>query len=325
MWLTRFGAPEVLVARPTPDPVPADGQVVVDVEAVSITFVETLVRAGRAPWPGPAPEPPYVPGNGVGGVVSGVGLGVDPEWLGRRVVTGTGGTGAYAERVAVAVGSLVRVPDGLGMLEATAVLADGRTALGLSQLAAITRDDWVLVEAAAGGVGSLLVQLVINAGARVIAAAGGAEKGQRAIGLGATYAVDYDRSDWPDDVRSIVRGSSVSGERGVDVVFDGVGGGVGATALGLVTSGGRFVSFGLASGSPTDTAAASDRGVTVIGFRELGSLGARSAELTASALDLAARGLLKPLIGQTFPLAEAARAHAAIESRATIGKTLLLP
>lgn len=313
VWLTQFGAPDVLVERETPDPTPGEGEVVVDVEAVSITFIETLVRAGRAPWPGAAPQPPYVPGNGVGGTVSQIGTGVDESWLGRRVVTGTGGSGGYAEKVAVPVAGLMPVPDGFDIRDATALLADGRTALGLTQLADPKPGERVLVEAAAGGVGSLLVQLSVNAGATVIAVAGGPDKCRVARDLGATTALDYDEPGWPAEVRA---------GGGVDVAFDGVGGAIGQAALALVRDGGRFVSFGLASGAPTDTSQAS---VPVIGFRELGALGSRSAELTAAALELAAAGTLKPLVGQVFALADAAKAHTAIESRATVGKTLLVP
>jgi len=315
VWMTSFGLPEVLQARETPDPVPAEGQVVIDVTVASITFIETLVRGGRSPFPGGSPEPPYVPGNGVGGVVAMLGPGVDGDWLGRRVVTGTGGSGGYAERVAVPVAGLVVVPDSLDLDVATALLADGRTALGLSQLAAPQPGEWVLVEAAAGGVGTLLVQLAANAGARVIAAAGGARKLDTARECGASLTVDYGHAGWEAKVREAV------GDRGVDVAFDGVGGDIGATALKLVAAGGRFVQFGLASGRPTDTTGTA---ATVIGFRELGSLGSRSAELAAAALELAAQSRLRPVIGQTFPLVNAAEAHAAIEARSTIGKTLLV-
>ena len=311
--MTEFGAPDVLVARETPDPNPADGQVVVDVTAASITFIETVVRAGRSSFPTGAPEPPYVPGNGVGGVVSAVGGGVDPAWIGVRVVTGTGGSGGYAEKVAVPVTGLVRVPDGVDLMDATALLADGRTASGLMLLAAVRPGERVLVEAAAGGVGTLLVQLASAAGASVVGAAGGERKCEVARGLGADRVVDYRQPDWASEVRAATGG--------VDVVFDGVGGPIGTAALGLVRPGGRFVQFGMAAGRPTDTAGAA---VTVIGFRELGALGARSVELATSALAKAAAGELRPVIGQTFPLARAADAHAGIESRATVGKTLLV-
>ena len=310
VWLTRFGAPDVLVARDTPDPIAADGEVIVDVAAVSITFIETLIRAGRMPFPGGAQEPPYIPGNGVGGTVSSVGAGADPSWIGRRVVTGTGGSGGYAERVAVPASGLIPVPDGLDLADATALLADGRTALGLFSFAAPEPGEWVLVEAAAGGVGTLLVQLVRDAGANVVAAASGRHKLAVAEELGAALTVDYGQPGWEAAVPA------------VDVTFDGVGGAIGAAALARTRPGGRFVQFGLASGQPTDTSQASD--VTVIGFDELRGLASRSAELAAAALDRAAAGTLRPVIGQTFALAHAADAHSAIESRGTIGKTLLL-
>jgi NADPH:quinone reductase len=241
-------------------------------------------------------------------VVASIGADVDPAWLGRRVVTGTGGFGGYAEKVAVSVSGLVPVPGGLGMDSATALLADGRTALGLFQLAAPRPGERVLIEAAAGGVGTLLVQLARNAGATVIAAAGGARKCAVARDLGADVTVDYGRAGWEAEIGDI------------DVAFDGVGGEVGTAALRATR--GRFVQYGMSGGRPTDT---NDAHVTIIGFRELGGLGERSAELTASALGMATAGTLRPVIGQTFPLVRAADAHAAIESRATIGKTLLVP
>jgi NADPH:quinone reductase len=164
-----------------------------------------------------------------------------------------------------------------------------------------------LVLAAAGGVGSLLVQLARSAGANVLAAAGGERKCALARDLGATETVDYGQPVWAERLRS------------VDVTFDGVGGEIGTAALARTRD--RFVQFGMADGRPTDTSGAD---VTVIGFRELAALGARSVELTRSALAMAAAGTLRPVVGQTFPLVRAADAHAAIESRATIGKTLLL-
>jgi NADPH:quinone reductase len=313
VWVTKFGGPEVLVARETPDPVPAEGQVVVDVTAASITFVETRVRAGSGPFPAGAPEPPFVPGNGVGGIVSAVGANVEPGWIGQRIVTTTGGSGGYAEKVAVPVRGLVGVPAEVDLLDATALLADGRTASGLIELSAPRPGEWVLVEAAAGGVGTLLVQLALAAGANVIGVAGGERKCDVVRSLGATLVVDYGRPEWVSEVRAAT-------ER-VDVVFDSVGGAIGAGALTLLRPGGRFVQFGVAGGAATDTAGTD---LTLLGFRELGVIAARSAELTASALAKAAAGTLRPIIGQMFPLAKASDAHAAIESRATIGKTLLI-
>lgn len=312
VWLREFGGPEVLAIGEAPDPDAGPGQVVVDVEFVNITFIETQFRAtGFGPF---AATLPMIPGNGVGGVVVSVGAGVAPELVGTHVVTSTGGSGGYAERVAVAAEALFRVPEGVALDTAVALLADGRTATMMTRAGAIQPGDRVLVEAAAGGVGSLIVQLAKAAGARVVAAAGGPRKTEVAAELGAEIVVDYTDDAWAKGVRDAVGA--------VDVVFDGVGGAIARTAFELLDHGGRMVSFGLASGSwaeiGEDEAAA--RGVTLI------RPAATPAELrayTESALAGAADGRLRPVIGQRFPLDEAAAAHAAIQSRATVGKTLL--
>jgi NADPH2:quinone reductase len=312
VWLRRFGPPAVLAVEETPEPGVDRGRVLVDVAYANVTFVETQVRAGSGPFP---VDLPVIPGNGVGGTVAAVGAGVDPALVGRRVVTATGGSGGYAERVAVPADWLVPVPEGVPLDDAVALMADGRTALLLLGTAAVRPGDRVLVEAAAGGVGTLLVQLARSAGARVVAVAGGARKVEVARGLGAEVAVDYRRPEWPDEVRSATGA--------VDVVFDGVGGDVARKAFELLDPGGRMVSFGMASGAwaQVDDGEAARRGVTVV--RPAGASPERLRELTAEALGLAAAGRLRPVIGQRFPLERAADAHAAIETRATVGKTLL--
>jgi NADPH2:quinone reductase len=314
--LCQFGPPAELVAAEVPDPVPGPGQALIDVEIVNVTFVETQVRAGRPPNPAMAPRLPAVLGNGVGGVVAAVGERADPVLLGRRVISSTGGSGGYAERVAVDATGLIPVPDELGMAEAVALLADGRTAVALVRAAAPRAGETVLVEAAAGGVGSLLLQLARNARARVVAAAGGGRKLSLAAELGAGMTVDYTEPGWTERVRSRVGG--------VDVVFDGVGGQVGREAFDLLHAGGRFCAFGMASGAFTRLPDGEDarRGVTVIRGAPVTPEELR--ELTRAALAEAAAGRIRPVIGQTFPLERAADAHAAIEARATVGKTLLL-
>ncbi|MEV8094617.1 zinc-binding dehydrogenase [Kitasatospora sp. NPDC085879] len=314
VWLTEFGGPEVLVAGEAPDPVAGPGQVVVEVAYANTTFVETQFRAsGRGPF---AAVPPLVPGNGVGGVVAEVGEGVDAALVGRRVVTSTGGSGGYAERALAAAADLAEVPDGLALDEAVALLADGRTALLQLRAAGIGAGDRVLVLAAAGGVGSLLVQLATAAGATVVGAAGGPRKAAVVAGLGAKLAVDYREAGWPEQVRA--------GTGGLDVVFDGVGGDLARAAFGLLVPGGRMVSYGLASGSwaavPAETAQA--RGVELVAPRRPDPALLR--EATGEALAAGAAGRLRPLIGQRFPLERAAQAHAAMESRAVTGKTLLV-
>ena len=312
VWLREFGEPGVLTIGDAPDPVAGPGQVVVDVEFANITFVETQFRAsGKGPF---AVTLPMVPGNGVGGVVVAVGPDAPADLLGTRVITSTGGSGGYAERVAVDAAALFRMPGEVPLDVAVALLADGRTATMMTRAADIRPGDRVLVEAAAGGVGSLIVQLAKTAGARVIAAAGGARKIAVATDLGADVAVDYTDEGWQKRVRDAVGA--------VDVVFDGVGGDIGRASFDLLDRGGRMVSFGLASGTWTSVSddEAAERGVTLV------RPSATPADLrayTESALAEAAAGRLRPIIGQRFPLANAADAHAAIQSRATIGKTLL--
>jgi NADPH:quinone reductase len=290
----ELGPPEVLVPEDAQEP---EGELVVDVEIANITFVETQIRAGRPPNPAMIPKLPYIPGNGVGGTIEG-----------RRVIASTGGSGGYAERAAVAAANAIDVPDELDLRDAVALLADGRTAMVLMRGAEVRAGETVLVEAAAGGVGSLLVQLARNAGARVIAAAGGERKLALARELGADAAVDYTRDGWADAVEP------------VDVAFDGVGGAIGRAAFDRVRPGGRFYPFGMASGAFAQLP--EREGVTVV--RGGRPDPADQLALTRAALAEAAAGRLRPVIGQTFPLERAADAHAAIEARETVGKTLLL-
>ncbi len=309
VWLREFGGPEVLVAGTAPDPVPGHGQVLISVAYASITYVETQFR--RSGFGPNAAELPVIPGNGVGGVVAAVGDDVAADLVGRRVVASMGGSGGYAERAVVPAEALIEIPDGVSTDDAVALLADGRTALALLRAAEVAEGERVLVEAAAGGVGSLLVQLARTAGAVVVAAAGGERKVSLARGLGAHEAVDYRSPDWAAEAGRF------------DVVFDGVGGAIGRSAFDLLGPGGRMLSHGLASGDWADVPAelAASRGVALVRLRLTPE---SSRVLTAEVLAEAAAGRLRPLIGQRFPLARAADAHAAIESRMTVGKTLLV-
>jgi NADPH:quinone reductase len=292
---------------------PRAGEVAIAVETISVTFVETQMRSGRPPRPEMLPGLPWIPGNGVGGTVVEVGAGVDPTLLEATVVSTTGGAGGYAARAVVDAAAPIRVPEGLGLDVATALLADGRTATRLAAGAAIKEGERVLVEAAAGGVGSLLVQLARQAGATVVAAAGAERKLAVARDLGAAEVVDYSAPGWEGEVEP------------VDVVFDGVGGEVGSTAFALLRPGGRHLPFGAAGGAfgPFDREAAAERGVEVVSSHPPSP--AENRRLTEAALAASASGSLRPLVGQRLPLAEAAAAHRAIEARGTIGKTLLVP
>lgn len=317
VWLREFGDPGVLKVEETPDPVPGAGQVVVETAAAGITYVETQVRSGAAPVPLPAL--PIVPGNGVAGTIVAAGPGVDPALVGLRVATTTGGAGGYAERVAVDAALVIPIPDGLGFRDAVGLLTDGRTALGIVSAVAPRPGEWVLIGAAGGGVGSLLIQLVKQAGARVVAAAGSGPKLDLATGRGADAVVDYTRPDWAGQVREATGG--------VDVACDPAGGAIGRAAFELVRTGGRFIAFGAGSGTMTRISEeeAAGRGVTLVPMGAAFPSPEATRELSVRALAEGAAGRLRPVIGQTFPLALAADAHAAIGRRATLGKTLLIP
>jgi NADPH2:quinone reductase len=308
--IREFGPPEVLEPVEVAEVRAGPDEVVIDVEFANVTFVETQIRAGRPPNPAMLPTLPAILGNGVGGTV-----GDDSPWSGLRVVASLNGRGGYAERAVATASALIRVPDGLATRDAVALLADGRTALALAGHADLRAGETVLVEAAGGGVGTLLVQIARRAGARVVALAGQPRKLALARDLGADVTIDYSHDGWESQVRD------AAGE--VDVVFDGVGGDIGLAAFGLLRTGGRFCPFGMASGSfaAVTPDLVQDRQVTV--RAGAGGSPEELAALARTALAEAATGHLRPVVGQEFELAEAARAHAAIEARETAGKTLL--
>jgi len=275
------------------------------------------MRAGTSPRsPGPFP---IVLGNGVGGRVIAIGEGVEQAWLGADVVTSTGGSGGYATRAVASVTDLHHLPTGIDLQIAVALLADGRTAVGLADAASIVDGDTVVVTAAGGGVGSLLVQLAARAGARVIALAGDNVKLDLARSLGAEVAINYRDPDWASQL-------DVVAPDGLDVVFDGVGGDVSAVLVDRARKGGRYVTHGASSGTfaAIDGEEASGRGITVVPLWAIGAGPQASFDLVEQAFALAAAGTIHPTIGQWFPLARAAEAHAAIERRTTLGKTLLI-
>jgi NADPH2:quinone reductase len=308
--IREFGPPSVLEPAEVDEVSAGPDDVVIDVEFANITFVETQIRAGRPPHPSMLPALPAILGNGVGGTVASLGAGP-----GRRVVTSLNGTGGYAERVASPASRLIDIPDALATRDAVALLADGRTALALAARADLRAGETVLVEAAGGGVGTLLVQIARNAGARVVALAGHPRKLALARDLGADLTVDYRHDGWERQVRD------ATGQ--VDVVFDGVGGDIGLAAFGLLGAGGRFCPFGMASGSFAPVSAEQAKAWRISLRSGAAASPEELAALTRTALGEAAAGRLRPVVGQEFDLAEAAAAHAAIEARETIGKTLL--
>jgi NADPH:quinone reductase len=319
--VTGFGGPDVLTPATAPAPAAGPGEVVIDVAAADVLFLDVMIRSGLAAAFFPV-RPPYVPGGGVAGTVGAAGDGVDPAWLGRRVIARTGsdgGAGGYAERAAVAAGQLIPVPDEVGLRDAAAVLHDGATALALAERTGIGHGEQMLVVGAAGGLGLLLVQLGQAAGARVIAAARGRAKLDAAARNGAAAVVDYGEPGWTKRVLDLTGGA------GPQVVFDGAGGQLGLAAFAITAAGGRFSAHGAPAGgfAPIDAAAAAGRRISVRGIEQAQLSPAEHAGRAARALAEVAAGRLRPVIGQTFPLARAEAAHAALEARTAIGKTLL--
>jgi NADPH2:quinone reductase len=284
--------------------------------AADVIFLDTLLRGGWGQDFFPRTLP-YVPGGGGAGTVLQTGEGVDPEWIGQRVAV-RASTG-YAERIIAGVDEIMPVPGGVALETAAALVHDGVTALSLDRLGAPAKGEWVLVSAAAGGAGSVLVQLAVDAGARVVAAASSTTKLALARDLGAEVTVDYTSPGWIERVREATDG-------GAALVYDGAGGPLGTAALDAVADGGRFVTYGTADGfAAPDPELAASRGVRLVAPLLDGPPDQQTVrELLSLALERAAEGRLRPAIGATYPLERAADAHRALAARTTVGKSLLL-
>ncbi|MGI5376362.1 zinc-binding dehydrogenase [Streptomyces sp. CA-251387] len=321
--LHAFGPAENLTYEEVDDPAPGPGQVRIAVEAAGVHLLDTALREGIQ---GPAPQPPTlptVPGREVAGVVESLGEGVAALWLGKRVVAHLGfAPGGYAELAVTDVDRLHEIPANLDFAEAVAMIGTGRTAMGILQFAELGPDSVAVIPAAAGGIGTLLVQYAKNAGAVVIGLAGGPEKTARVQENGADLAVDYRDPAWPEKVRAFLGG------RPATVVLDGVGGDVAREAVALLGPGGRHLVFGWSGAGLHDGEPYLVDGVSenVLGPAMMQKAGGpnpvRTLELRA--LTEAAAGRLTPAV-QRFPLAEAAAAHRALETRGTTGKVVLEP
>ncbi|MEU1053091.1 zinc-binding dehydrogenase [Streptomyces sp. NPDC005876] len=321
--LHAFGPAENLSYERVEDPEPGPGQVRIAVRAAGVHLLDTALREGHR---GPAPAPPAlptVPGREVAGVVDALGADTPGDWLGKRVVAHLGfAPGGYAELAVTDAARLHEIPANLDFAAAVAMIGTGRTTLGILQFAALGPDSVALVPAAAGGIGTLLVQYARHAGATVIGLAGGPEKVARVAANGAGLAVDYTVPGWPEKVRAHLGG------RAATVVFDGVGGDAARECVALLGPGGRHLVFGwsgagLHDGEPYLVDGVSEQ---VLGPAMLSRAGGpdplRTLELRA--LAEAAAGRLVPAV-QRFPLTEAAAAHRALEGRRTTGKVVLEP
>ncbi|MEV7735203.1 zinc-binding dehydrogenase [Streptomyces sp. NPDC088921] len=321
--LHTFGPAENLTYEQTDDPAPAPGQIRIAVRAAGVHLLDTALREGHQ---GPLPRPttlPTVPGREVAGVVESLGDGVAELWLGKRVAAHLGfAPGGYAELAVTDVDRVHEIPGNLDFAQAVAMIGTGRTAMGILQFAELGPDSVAVIPAAAGGIGTLLVQYAKNAGATVIGLAGGPSKTAQVHANGADLAVDYQDSAWPGKVRAFLGG------RPATVVFDGVGGEVARECVALLGHPGRHIVFGWSGEGIHDGQPYLVEGVSqqvlgpVMAQKAGGPNPIRTLELRA--LAEAAAGRLTPAV-QRFPLAEAAAAHRALETRGTTGKVVLEP
>lgn len=317
--IDRTGGPEVLqyVERPVPEP--GAGQALVRILAAGVNFIDTYQRSGLYPM-----SFPFTPGLEACAVVEHVGTGVAGLKAGDRVAFAAC-LGSYAEYNVVDADKVVPVPSGIDDRSAAALLLQGMTAHYLAcDTYPLRPGDVALVHAAAGGVGLLLTQIAKRRGARVIATVGGDEKAKLALEAGADDVIVYTREEIAPTVRRLTGGA------GVHVAYDSVGKATWEHSLDSLRPRGMMVSYGNSSGpvAPFQPLLLSTKGSLFLTRPTLTNYVATREELLARAgevLAWVARGELKVRIGATYPLAEAADAHRALEARETTGKVLLLP
>jgi NADPH2:quinone reductase len=318
--IARTGGPDVLEVREIEEPRPGPGEVLVRHEAVGLNFIDTYHRSGLYPLTFPSGL-----GSEAAGIVEALGDGVSGFDRGDRVGYFTGPLGAYASHRTIAAERLVRIPDGISSEQAAAAMLKGCTAEYLiERCARVQAGQAVLVHAAAGGVGSILVPWLKSIGAIVIGHAGSAQKAGLAEDLGADHALSCPMQALAEEVRGLTGGA------GVPVVLDGVGAASWAASLGAVARRGLIVSYGNASG-PVPPFSALDllrAGSVFVTRPTLADYAATPDEMRASAarlFEMIGSGAVPVKIGARFPLREAAEAHRALESRKTTGSVVLLP
>jgi NADPH2:quinone reductase len=318
--LRGTGGPEVLEAELIDIPQPGEGELLIRHEAVGLNFIDTYHRSGLYPLPLPSGL-----GNEAAGVVEAVGRGVGGFREGNRIGYFSGPLGSYATHRVMPADRVVKLPDEIGSEDAAAILLKGCTAEFLvERCARVEAGETVLVHAAAGGVGSVLVQWLKAIGATVIAHAGSSRKAEMAKALGADHALCCPMEELAGEVRAITSG------KGVSVVLDGVGAASWEASLGSIARRGLLVTFGNASGPvPPFTALDLVRTGSIFVTRpSLFDYVGTPEEMRASAarlFEMIQSGALEVTIGARYPLIEAADAHQALEARKTVGSTVLIP
>ena len=317
--IRELGGPEVLRLEDREVGEPGPGEVKVRHEAIGLNFADTYNRTGLYKV-----DVPFTPGSEAAGTVTAVGEGVTDFKAGDRVGY-AGPLGAYADERLVAADRVVPLPDGISAEVAASVMSKGGTAhYLLFECWPFKAGDTMLVHAAAGGVGSFLVQWGSSAGARVIALAGSPDKVANALSNGASAAFNSREEGWVRKVRD------ANGDRGVDVVYDGVGRATFEASLDCLRPRGLMVSYGNASGPVTGVSLGIlatkgslyvTRPTTAHYFGTKDTLRRTMARVFGAVL----AGQIRPAINQRFPLEKAADAHRALEGRETTGTTLIVP
>lgn len=318
---TQYGGPEVLKVIEKETPTPKDREVLIEVKAIGVNYADTARREGQYVVPTPLP---FIPGAEIAGVVTAVGDKVTRVVPGTRVVTLIE-SGGYAEYALADERSIIPIGNSLSFELAAALPLQGLSAYHiLKTMGRLEKGETVLVHAAAGGVGTIAVQLAKIFGAgKVIATASTDEKLGLAKDLGADALVNYTKEGWEDEVLSLTEG------KGVDVALEMAGGDIFNKTLKCLATNGRLVIYGVASGVQSKLYPSSlmARNQSVIGFFLPQIM--RKKELLQGSLEelftYLSDGRLRLTIGEAFPLEEAAKVHELMQSRKTKGKLLLVP
>lgn len=314
------GGSDKLRVREVDPPRPGPGDLLVDVAAAGVNFIDIYQRKGLYPR-----DLPFVVGSEGAGTVAAVGTDVTDVAVGDRVAWGQVENCGYAEQVAVPAARVVPVPEGIDFGLAAAVMLQGMTAQYLCESTFPARSgQTALVHAAAGGVGLLLTQMLAAKGVRVLATTSTEEKAELARGAGAAEVIRYTEADVLAEVRRLTDG------RGVDVVYDGVGRSTFDAGLDCLVPRGMMVLFGASSGpvAPVDPQTLNRKGSLFLTRPSLAHHVATREELLSradSVLGQVASGALDVRVGGRYPLEEASRAHDDLEGRRTTGKLLIIP
>ncbi|MGI8641037.1 MAG: quinone oxidoreductase family protein [Pyrinomonadaceae bacterium] len=308
----EFGGTEKLIIDEIEKPTAGADEVLIKTAAAGINFADTMLRQNKYMF---SPELPFVLGFEVAGTIEATGANVKHFSVGQRVLATMRG-GGYAEYAVADWRTVVPIPDGLDFGKATALLVQGLTALGL--LADLKSGQTILIHAAAGGVGSLLVQLAKNKGAKVLGTASTAEKLEKVASLGADVGINYSESDWTDEVLAATDG------KGADLIIEMVGGEIGKQNFKCLATGGTMTVYGAASGEDFQISALGllFKMQTVKGYNLNFETRENMAAFTKELMAHIAENRLQVMVSE-FPLAQAKEAHQALEGRKTMGKVVL--